>query len=100
MKTAILISLTVLLSLFVTGEANAQCLSQTLDEALRDLAARWNEAPVLSGATSGGDGVLITGAPDGSTFTVLAILSGGRVCVIASGDGWALSPVVPSGKEG
>lgn len=62
------------------------------------LEARYGEAPVLLAVGPRGR-ILVTGAPDGSSWTVIEVVPDGVGCVRMEGEAWtALEVVAPRGE--
>ncbi len=83
---------------FLTAAATAQgarCAS--LADVLADLRVSHDEAIVWEGSTSGGQRLLVTAAPDGSTWTALAV-DGPRACLVAAGVSWS-GVARPAGED-
>jgi hypothetical protein len=75
-----------------------RCVGQT--DALADLKARFGEDLRWSGLTTTGQLLAITLAPDGTTWTAMAIMPDGRACLIAAGESWAEKPAEVPGEDG
>lgn len=69
-------------------------------DALADLKAQFGEDLRWSGLTTTGQLLAITLAPDGTTWTAMAILPDGKACLIAAGDSWAEQPAQAPGEDG
>lgn len=65
------------------------------DQALKQLAAEYGEAPVASGVMGNGNLIELLTSPSG-TWTILVTRPGGVSCLIATGEGWQDGkPLVP-----
>lgn len=58
------------------------------DKVLSHLAAKYKEAPVAVGVTSGGGLVEVLSTGDGNTWTIIISTPAGVSCLLAAGDGW------------
>ncbi len=78
----------------------------TYEQVLEPLADRYGERPIWRGVTNLGAvdefGVILFGALDGSTWTVIAHVANGPWCIVQDGDAWHLpdAALVPLGEEG
>jgi hypothetical protein len=82
----------------LAARAEPRCMGQA--DALADLKARFGEDLRWSGLTTSGQLLAITLAPDGTTWTALAILPDGKACLIAAGDSWAEKTAQAPGEDG
>ena len=69
------------------------------DDAIKNLADKYNEHPITGGITGQGTGIaeLLTTA-DGSTWTILVHGPDGTACLIAAGTDWGSIAPAPSGE--
>ena len=74
----------VLLTLAAPGQAQTPCTG--LPDALAALAARYAEAPRVSGLMANGQLMIITASEAGG-FTVMLVTPDGQACMAASGRG-------------
>ena len=87
-----------LLGLASTARA-ATCTG--LADALAQLSAQYREEVLFQGQTTSGQRLIITAAPDGSTWTELVQPGPDRACPIGSGTGWQIgTDATPAGQEG
>ena len=87
----------VLLTLAAPGHAQTPCTG--LPDALAALAARYAEAPRVSGLMANGQLMIITASEAGG-FTVLIVTPDGLACMAASGEGFALVEAPKPGVDG
>ena len=78
-----------ILALCLAAPAQAQTPCTGLPDALAALAARYDEAPRVSGLMANGQLMIITASEAGG-FTVLIVTPEGLACMAASGEGFAL----------
>lgn len=71
-----------------------------LDDAVKALAERYHEVPAASMLSDSGVMVAIFAAPDGSTFTIMAVQPNGIACETLSGTTFAISPHKASAAPG
>jgi hypothetical protein len=79
-----------ILALCLAAPAQAQTACTGLPDALAALAARYAEAPRVSGLMANGQLLIITASEAGG-FTVLIVTPEGLACMAASGEGFALT---------
>ena len=79
--------------------AQAQTPCTGLPDALAALAARYDEAPRVSGLMANGQLLIVTASEAGG-FTVLIVTPEGLACMVASGEGFALVEAPKSGVDG
>lgn len=65
---------------------------------LADLDRSYGEVIVWQGRRGDSGRMVITAAPDGSTWTALLVLEDGFACVGAVGVGWVAVPFQPAGE--
>ena len=70
-----------------------------LPDALAALAARYAEAPRVSGLMANGDLMIITASEAGG-FTVMLVTPDGQACMAASGEGFGLIEAEAPGVDG
>ena len=87
----------VLLTLAAPGQAQTPCTG--LPDALAALAARYAEAPRVSGLTSTGALMIVTASEAGG-FSVLLVSPEGVACMVAAGEGFALTEAPKPGVDG
>lgn len=63
-----------------------------LDEAIKILAEKFHETPAASMLADSGVMIAIFAAPDGSTFTIMAVQPNGIACETLSGTTFAIAP--------
>lgn len=83
---------------FAARAEGAAC--RGLADVMADLKARFGEDLRWSGLTSRGELLAITLAPDGTTWTAMAIRPDGKACLLAAGDSWADRPARAPGEDG
>ena len=79
--------------------AQGQTPCTGLPDALAALAARYAEAPRVSGLMANGQIMIITASEAGG-FTVLIVTPEGLACMAASGEGFALVEAPKPGVDG
>ena len=82
-----------------TAPAQAQTLCAPLTDALAALAARYAEAPRVSGLMANGQLMIITASEAGG-FTVMLVTPDGQACMAASGEGFGLIEAEAPGVDG
>ena len=88
-----------ILALCLAAPAQAQTPCTGLPDALAALAARYDEAPRVSGLMANGQLMIITASEAGG-FTVLIVTPEGLACMAASGEGFALVEAPKPGVDG
>ena len=88
-----------ILALCLAAPAQAQTPCTGLPDALAALAARYAEAPRVSGLMANGQLLIITASEAGG-FTVLIVTPEGLACMAASGEGFALTEAPKPGVDG
>ncbi len=86
-----------LILLAIPAQGQTPCTG--LPDALAALAARYAEAPRVSGLMANGDLMIITASEAGG-FTVMLVTPEGLACMAASGEGFALVEAPKSGVDG
>lgn len=79
--------------------AQAQTPCTGLPDALAALAARYDEAPRVSGLMANGQLLIVTASEAGG-FTVLIVSPEGLACMAAFGEGFALTEAPKPGVDG
>ena len=79
--------------------AQGQTPCTGLPDALAALAARYDEAPRVSGLTSTGALTIVTASEAGG-FSVLLVSPDGVACMVAAGEGFALTEAPKPGVDG
>ena len=79
--------------------AQAQTACTGLPDALAALAARYAEAPRVSGLMANGQLMIITASEAGG-FTVMLVTPDGQACMAASGEGFGLTEAPKPGVDG
>ncbi len=87
----------VLLTLAAPAQAQTACTG--LPDALAALAARYAEAPRVSGLMANGQLMIITASEAGG-FTVLIVTPEGLACMVASGSAFEVRAQEPAGVDG
>ncbi len=87
----------VLLTLAAPAQAQTACTG--LPDALAALAARYAEAPRVSGLMANGQLMIITASEAGG-FTVLIVTPEGLACMVASGSAFEVRAREPAGVDG
>ncbi|MBP8932456.1 MAG: hypothetical protein KBG46_14395 [Paracoccus sp.] len=87
----------VLLTLAAPAQAQTACTG--LPDALAALAARYAEAPRVSGLMANGQLMIITASEAGG-FTVLIVTPEGLACMVASGSAFEVRAPEPAGVDG
>ena len=87
----------VLLTLAAPAQAQTPCTG--LPDALAALAARYAEAPRVSGLMANGQLMIITASEAGG-FTVMLVTPDGQACMAASGEGFGLIEAEAPGVDG
>ena len=64
---------------------------------IKNLAAKYDEAPVSMGVTANGTLLQVLASPDGETWTVLLIHPTGISCITATGEHWEAVPLANPG---
>ena len=91
---------TILLTALLALPAAAQTPQCTgLPDALAALAARYAEAPRVSGLMANGQLMIITASEAGG-FTVMLVTPDGQACMAASGEGFGLIEAEAPGVDG
>ena len=85
-----------ILALCLAAPAQAQTPCTGLPDALAALAARYAEAPRVSGLMANGQLLIITASEAGG-FTVMLVTPDGQACMAASGEGFGLIEAPKSG---
>lgn len=88
-----------ILALCLAAPAQAQTPCTGLPDALAALAARYAEAPRVSGLMANGQLMIITASEAGG-FTVLIVTPEGLACMAASGEGFGLIEAEAPGVDG
>ena len=88
-----------ILALCLAAPAQAQTPCTGLPDALAALAARYDEAPRVSGLMANGQLMIITASEAGG-FTVLIVTPEGLACMAASGEGFGLIEEEAPGVDG
>ena len=88
-----------ILALCLAAPAQAQTPCTGLPDALAALAARYDEAPRVSGLMANGQLMIVTASEAGG-FTVLIVTPEGLACMAASGEGFALVEGEAPGVDG
>lgn len=88
-----------ILALCLAAPAQAQTPCTGLPDALAALAARYAEAPRVSGLMANGQLMIVTASEAGG-FTVLIVTPEGLACMAASGEGFALTEAPKPGVDG
>lgn len=88
-----------ILALCLAAPAQAQTACTGLPDALAALAARYAEAPRVSGLMANGQLMIITASEAGG-FTVLIVTPEGLACMAASGEGFGLIGAEAPGVDG
>ena len=89
--------ISVLLTLAAPAQGQTPCTG--LPDALAALAARYAEAPRVSGLMADGKLMIITASEAGG-FTVLIVTPEGLACMAASGEGFGLIEAEAPGVDG
>lgn len=98
--TAVLtvIGLSIVILLFgLTGIGRSETRCGALADVLADLQASYRETTVWEGAVGTGQRLVVTAAPDGSTWTAL-VVEGPRACLLSSGASWS-GVARPAGED-
>ncbi len=66
-------------------------------ELLAALADRYGERPLAAGPTNGGALLELLARPDGTSWSLIIDMPGGRACLLAAGTDWAPAP--PPGED-
>jgi hypothetical protein len=69
------------------------------DALLSGMQTKYKEVPVGGGLLSGGAAMVILAAPDGKAFSIIALLTTGQACLIATGEGLEISPPKNSSEK-
>ena len=88
-----------ILALCLAAPAQGQTPCTGLPDALAALAARYAEAPRVSGLMANGQLLVITASEAGG-FTVLLVTPEGLACMAASGEGFGLIEAEAPGVDG
>lgn len=86
-----------LILLAIPAQAQTPCTG--LPDALAALAARYDEAPRVSGLMANGQLLIVTASEAGG-FTVMLVTPEGLACMAASGEGFALVEAPKPGVDG
>jgi len=84
-------------ALALPGYAQTACTG--LPDALAALAARYAEAPRVSGLMANGQLLIVTASEAGG-FTVMLVTPDGQACMAASGEGFGLIEAEAPGVDG
>jgi hypothetical protein len=84
-------------ALALPGYAQTACTG--LPDALAALAARYAEAPRVSGIMANGQLLIVTASEAGG-FTVMLVTPDGQACMAASGEGFGLIEAEAPGVDG
>lgn len=86
-----------LATILALGSASARADCLPLAEFARQLAAKYQEAPIAR-AIQGRIPIIVFASPNGATYTIVAVVQSGRTaCMIAAGTSWQLAPVKLAG---
>ena len=88
-----------ILALCLAAPAQAQTPCTGLPDARAALAARYAEAPHVSGLMANGQLMIITASEAGG-FTVMLVTPDGQACMAASGEGFGLIEAEAPGVDG
>ncbi len=75
--------------------AGRTCIDR--DTALKQLARKYQEAPISAGVTNSGGLVEVLTTSDGSTWTIILTTPQGMSCLVAAGEGWRTLKPKPEG---
>jgi hypothetical protein len=96
-------SLIVILLLAVlsgTERASAQgVLCFERDGLLKGLTQKYGEVAIGGGLLGNGAAMVILSAPDGKSFSIIALTTSGQACLLATGDGLEISPPKNSSEK-
>lgn len=88
-----------ILTAVLAAPVHAQSACTSLPDALAALATRYGEAPRVSGLTSTGALMIVTASEAGG-FSVLLVSPDGVACMVAAGEGFALTEAPKPGVDG
>lgn len=76
-----------------TALAQTQCGTRAAFE--RALLQKYQESPVFSGVTHNGGLIVVLATESGSTWSILVASADGMACLVASGENWRPSEMLP-----
>ena len=88
-----------ILALCLSAPVHAQSACTSLPDALAALATRYGEAPRVSGLMANGQLMIVTASEAGG-FSVLLVSPDGVACMVAAGEGFALTEAPKPGVDG
>jgi hypothetical protein len=84
----------------VPGHAATSPLCAPRAELLKQLSARYKEAPVAVGLSNSGALVEVLTSEQGSTWTIMISQPNGASCLVAAGEGWEELKRIASNDHG
>lgn len=97
MRHALIVACLVAASPAVAVEVNVSCMPWARAKELFELR---HERPVSRGQVDADSILVITAAPGGATWSLLAVRTDGKTCVLAWGTGYDAGAVPPAGEQG
>lgn len=88
-----------ILTAVLAAPVHAQSACTSLPDALAALATRYGEAPRVSGLMANGQLMIVTASEAGG-FSVLLVSPDGVACMVAAGEGFALTEAPKPGVDG